>query len=90
MLFRSDSASRMLWLNGPPGVGKSAIAQTVAERLKEENKLAATFFFSRRGSNNAHQLFTTLAWQLAFYIPETRPHIDKVFKVNYLLPTKSI
>ena len=81
----------MLWLHGPPGVGKSAIAQTVAERLKEENKLAATFFFSRRGdNNNAHQLFTTLAWQLAIYIPETRPHIDKVLTANPLIPEKSI
>ncbi|KAF8347570.1 hypothetical protein F5887DRAFT_35858 [Amanita rubescens] len=35
---------RIMWLNGPAGAGKSAIAQTVAERYKD-SRLAASFFF---------------------------------------------
>ncbi|TEB20231.1 hypothetical protein FA13DRAFT_1801182 [Coprinellus micaceus] len=37
---------RMMWLSGPAGCGKSAIAGSVAETCKEGGLLAATFFFS--------------------------------------------
>ncbi|KAJ3565188.1 hypothetical protein NP233_g7800 [Leucocoprinus birnbaumii] len=43
---------RMLWLRGPAGVGKSAIAQTFAERCAERDRLGATFFFSRPNSRD--------------------------------------
>ncbi|KAF8066467.1 hypothetical protein FPV67DRAFT_1417372, partial [Lyophyllum atratum] len=37
----------LMWLHGPAGAGKSAIAQTVAETCAERGQLAASFFFSR-------------------------------------------
>jgi hypothetical protein len=84
--------ARMLWLNGPAGVGKTAIAKTVAERLSKQNKLAATFFFSRNtpGCNDAGRVITTLAWQLAMSIPETKKHIVKALADDSSLPSKSI
>ncbi|KAM6497640.1 hypothetical protein JOM56_005588 [Amanita muscaria] len=64
---------RILWLYGPVGVGKSAIAQTIARSCAQE-ALAATFFFHRSdpGRNDGNRLCTTLAWQIAFSIPATR------------------
>lgn len=38
---------RLLWLNGPAGVGKSAVIQTFAESLAESGSLGATLFFSK-------------------------------------------
>ncbi|KAM6491983.1 hypothetical protein JOM56_012621 [Amanita muscaria] len=57
---------RILWLHGPAGVGKSAIAQTISY-LYGRDKVGATFFFFRSDPvrNDGSRLFPTLAWQLA-------------------------
>src|SRR6266576_291536 len=82
---------RIMWLNGPAGAGKSAIAQTIAERYKD-SRLAASFFFLRNTTDRgvADRLFVTLAWQLGASIPETRPHVESALKAERLLHTKSI
>ncbi len=89
-----DSAhlrQRIMWLNGPAGAGKSAIAQTIAERYKD-NRLAASFFFSRSTPDRgvADRLFLILAWKLARSIPETRPYIESALQMEPLLYAKSI
>lgn len=57
---------RMLWILGPTGVGKSAIAQTIAEEFKEMGHLGATFFFSRPNHrDDPDTVIPTLAYQLA-------------------------
>ncbi|KAF9446153.1 hypothetical protein P691DRAFT_761896 [Macrolepiota fuliginosa MF-IS2] len=59
-----------LWLNGPAGVGKSAVAQTVAEYALENGILGAVYFFSRPNKRNKYaQVFITLAYQLAVRFP---------------------
>ncbi|KIL65460.1 hypothetical protein M378DRAFT_60868, partial [Amanita muscaria Koide BX008] len=66
---------RISWLYGPPGAGKSAIAQTIA-RSSAGPKVAASFFFrSDVNWNDGNRLFTTLAHQLAISMPEIRGHI---------------
>src|SRR6266550_4545333 len=82
---------RIMWLNGPAGAGKSAIAQTIAERYKD-NRLAGSFFFLRNTPDRgvANRLFLTLAWQLAASIPETLPYIESALKTERLLYSKSI
>ena len=37
----------IMWLYGPAGAGKSAIAQTIAELCHARHLLLASFFFSR-------------------------------------------
>ncbi|KAM6497627.1 hypothetical protein JOM56_005575 [Amanita muscaria] len=68
-----SAKERIFWLHGPAGVGKSAIAQTIA-RSCARGKVAATFFFYRSdpGRNDGNRLFTTLAWQFAHSIPATK------------------
>ncbi|KIM34854.1 hypothetical protein M413DRAFT_450031 [Hebeloma cylindrosporum] len=65
----------VLWMYGPAGAGKSAIAQSIAELCEE--LLAATFFFSRtsEGRNDSSRLVATIAWQLIQAIPEIRDHV---------------
>jgi hypothetical protein len=57
----------ILWLHGPAGAGKSAIMQTLCQRLKAADRLGGAFFFKRhhRTRGNAKVLFATLAYQLA-------------------------
>ena len=55
------------WLNGLAGTGKSAIAQTIAERMSADGKLGASFFCSRdfEERSDLQLIFPTLAVQLA-------------------------
>ncbi|KAF6745714.1 hypothetical protein DFP72DRAFT_924741 [Ephemerocybe angulata] len=59
---------RLLWLTGPAGTGKTAIAGSIAETCSERGLLAATFFFSSfSGSADRRSktcLVPTLAYQL--------------------------
>lgn len=64
------SKSTLIWLSGSPGTGKSAIAHTIASRLKRKSKLAGTFFFSRQhkdtpGINSLDFFAPTLAYQIS-------------------------
>ncbi|KAF9442415.1 hypothetical protein P691DRAFT_847629 [Macrolepiota fuliginosa MF-IS2] len=61
-----DRDSNLLWLRGPAGVGKSAVAQTIAQECKNQGLLVATFFFSRPNNRiDPDCVIPTLAYQLA-------------------------
>lgn len=55
----------MYWMKGPAGVGKSAVAQTCAEALKDRKNLGAAFFFSIGGRKKPEELFPSIAYQLS-------------------------
>lgn len=56
----------MLWLLGPAGVGKSAVAQTISEYCQEMGRLGASFFFSRLNNRiDPNTVIPTLAYRLA-------------------------
>ena len=62
------------WLNGLAGTGKSAIAQTIAERMFAAGQLGASFFCSQdfEDQSNLKLIFPTLAVQLAWKYTEFR------------------
>ncbi|KAF9645709.1 hypothetical protein BDM02DRAFT_472784 [Thelephora ganbajun] len=62
------------WLNGLAGMGKSTIAQTIAERIFADGQLGASFFCSRdfEDRRNLYFIFPTLAVQLARKYSEFR------------------
>ena len=74
----------VFWLNGLPGTGKSAIAQTFAERLFAEGRLGASFFCSRdfEDRSNLHSIFPTLAFQLARKYQAFRSHFVPLLQSN--------
>ena len=74
----SDIPQQLLWMYGPFGVGKSAIAQSCAESLATENKLCASIFFSRPNKrNNPDRVFTSIAYQLAVKFPPIGDILDR-------------
>lgn len=87
-----DRDSRLLWLNSAPGVGKSAISQTIAEKCAEREQLAGTFFFSGKSTDRktAERLFFTLAYQFAIAIPAARVAIKKKINADPHILSKSI
>ncbi|KAJ3540992.1 hypothetical protein NMY22_g4070 [Coprinellus aureogranulatus] len=64
----ADRPKTVLWMSGPAGCGKTAIAGSVAEMCEERGILAASFFFSSvSGSPRRRRkrfLIPTLAYQL--------------------------
>ncbi|KAF8152372.1 hypothetical protein B0H34DRAFT_800822 [Crassisporium funariophilum] len=74
----SDSVG-ILWLYGPAGAGKSAIAQNIAELCSKFGLLLGTFFFSRIAPlrKDETRLIASIAYQLAISVPETREFINK-------------
>ncbi|KAF7348934.1 putative nwd2 protein [Mycena venus] len=64
-----DANHSIHWLHGPAGGGKSAVMQTLCERLQQAGRLGGSFFFKRghSTSGNAKVLFPTLAYQLALH-----------------------
>ncbi|KAJ3813825.1 hypothetical protein F5876DRAFT_86830 [Lentinula aff. lateritia] len=79
--------SQICWLYGGAGVGKSSVAQTVAERFAHEGKLAATFFFWRDdpARNSIRRLIPTLVFQLVNAIPRLRTAINAVVESNIMV-----
>jgi hypothetical protein len=53
----------IFWLNGLAGIGKSTITRTIARRYFKEERLGASFFFSRGGGDVSHtgKFFITIA-----------------------------
>lgn len=66
-----DRTTNMYWMLGSAGVGKSAIAQTIAEKAKADGVLGAAYFFSRPNHcDNALSVISTLAHQFAALLPQ--------------------
>ncbi|KAJ7433994.1 hypothetical protein FB451DRAFT_1380095 [Mycena latifolia] len=83
---------RVLWVNGDPGSGKSAISQTVAEYCVQSGQLGATFFFSHgQGAlSDGMLLFPTIAYKLAGSIPEIRAPLSRAIQADPSILTQSL
>lgn len=90
-----EADKQALWLHGPAGAGKPAIAHSIALLLQEiltGSNYAGSFFFARDapGRGDGNKLFSTIAYQLALKFPSFRTHLDAAMMDNPTLPTKSI
>ncbi|KAJ7831282.1 hypothetical protein B0H13DRAFT_253642 [Mycena leptocephala] len=71
----------ILWLCGPAGAGKSAIVQTLSQRLQAANYPASSFFKRRHATRgNAKVLFATLAYQVALQHPDLKNRISQIIE----------
>jgi nucleoside-triphosphatase THEP1 len=74
-----DDASRVYWMVGMAGTGKSTIAQTFCEMLDGKNMLGASFFCSRTSENtrNARLIIPAIAHALASSSPSIKAEVVK-------------
>ncbi|KAG2347301.1 hypothetical protein BDR05DRAFT_725669 [Suillus weaverae] len=102
-LLDDREKSRLIWLHGTAGVGKSAVAFTVAETMRDlkvteetrvEKRLVGTFFFSRKHTKRCTTgyFFATLVYQLASNFPSVREDVNRTIRDNPALldPDKSL
>ncbi|KAF5347346.1 hypothetical protein D9756_009878 [Leucocoprinus leucothites] len=85
----SDRKEPILWMRGPFGVGKSAVAQSCAEGLEPINKLAAALFFSHSNADS-QRVFASVAYQVAAICPSFWEIVDKRMINDPALVTKSL
>lgn len=76
--------SRILWLYGYVGCGKSAIAQAIALKFADNERLAASFFFFRGSGDRSKttRFAATIASQVAAAIPSTAPLIHDALRAE--------
>ncbi|KAF9077700.1 hypothetical protein BDP27DRAFT_1441740 [Rhodocollybia butyracea] len=90
--LEEDTSSRILWLFGPAGAGKSAIMRTLSRQLQNAGQLGGCFFFKRahptRG--NAKVLFVTIAYQLALGVSWLKAPILQVVEEDPSVVARSI
>ncbi|KAJ7097696.1 hypothetical protein C8R44DRAFT_369215 [Mycena epipterygia] len=77
-LCEDDPDGSVIWLHGPAGAGKSAIAQSFCQKLEAEGRLGGSFFFKRGhpSRGNAKKLFPTIAYQLSLLLPQFKSDIS--------------
>ncbi|KAL0060172.1 hypothetical protein AAF712_013019 [Marasmius tenuissimus] len=79
----SDPSLPICWLFGTAGVGKTAIAMTVAQACENDGLVASFFFFrSDPKRNNPDALAPTIALGLVTQIPSLRTFIDQQISQN--------
>jgi NACHT domain len=72
----------ILWIKGHPGVGKSAIASSLVEELRDSMRLGSNFFFQREKAAvmTPNSLWRTVAYDLARQYPTVRSRLVDVLK----------
>ena len=96
--IHSESSTSFFWLYGSAGAGKTAILQAIAEILcnphesESDENFGGSFFFSRgkKGRDDGHFLFSTIAYQLALKVPGLRQHVNHIMELDPTLHTKSM
>ena len=87
-----DTNAFMLWLYGPAGAGKTAIARKVAEHFAAHGLLLASFLFFRSDSkrNTMKPLVANIAYRVASVIPGARELINTIIEADPLILSYSL
>ncbi|CCA78096.1 hypothetical protein PIIN_01769, partial [Serendipita indica DSM 11827] len=92
--WAGDDASEkpIFWLCDIAGSGKSTVAMSAVETWRKEGVLGGRFFFSIASNEGSttEKFCTTIARDLAHYIPALAPHIARAVKRNPSLMRSSL
>ncbi|KAF9532539.1 hypothetical protein CPB83DRAFT_626873 [Crepidotus variabilis] len=75
-----------MWLTGSAGSGKTALAQSVAEQLKQDGLVLGCHFFFRTSKDgkrsDGHLWVPSLVHQMVRGLPETLPLVERTIRLN--------
>ncbi|KAF8872910.1 hypothetical protein BD779DRAFT_1571473 [Infundibulicybe gibba] len=85
--WTGNPASYCLWLHGPAGAGKTAIAQTFSEQCHQDGTLGATYFFTKGSISGPRPppLFSTIAYQLTLVFPGLDEHLWAMIRADHTI-----
>ena len=88
----SDDERCIFWLSGLAGSGKSTIARTIARQYYEQDRLGASFFFSKGSGDvsDAGKFFTSIATQLANTSDAIKSRICEAIKKRMDIANKGL
>jgi hypothetical protein len=88
---RDTSTTRMFWLYGIPGIGKTSVASSLCSRLHDEKKLGGSFFCRRDDPNlgNPKYILPTFIFELARMWPPYRKLVIKKLREDPQLNMES-
>ncbi|KAF4613913.1 hypothetical protein D9613_008176 [Agrocybe pediades] len=74
--------SRVFWMNGMAGTGKTTILYSFCEWLEENDRMAGNFFCSRTSTacRDLNNIVRSIAYQLAHYSPAFRSQLCKILE----------
>jgi hypothetical protein len=88
-----EDSSRIFWLHGMAGEGKSVITASVAKWMEDSQQcLGASFCFSRKfpDRNCPDLLITTIAYQISKRFPLVGLYIDEVLRQDPDITTRTV
>lgn len=74
--LRNPDNEAVMWMYGPAGIGKTAIARTVARLCAEQGRLSSSFFFFR--SDDSRSSVKHLVPTLVFEMLQQMPHMRDI------------
>ena len=81
--------TRIFWLNGTAGIGKTTVAQTVAETCARQHILGASFFFCAGAADRAPPtLFPSIAYQLIHTFSSLKSLVEAAIQLDPHIPFK--
>ena len=80
---------RVLWVYGPPGIGKTTMAASFVDNLTSTlGKTLVGYFFCKRGETRASNIISTLACQFAKASAPVRWELDEIKEYDRQLEPK--
>ncbi|KAF9552678.1 WD40 repeat-like protein, partial [Agrocybe pediades] len=79
---KDPQGSKVFWMNGMAGTGKTTILYSFCEWLEESKRLAGNFFCSRASTScrDLNNIVRSIAYQLAHYSPAFRSQLCKILE----------
>ena len=88
-LSTSTDTASILWLNGPPGVGKSIITTFIVDLLEQTYpESIVVLFICKSGDPKlmyVHNIITTLAYQLCQKLPGVEEHLRGLHEDGFVI-----
>jgi len=84
--IKNVNGHSVIWIRGSPGVGKSALAASIAAQLRKQGRHVVLFRFDRTQSSTitADALWRAVALDLARSYPSVCQHIHRIVQGNML------
>ena len=87
-----NNESNTYWIYGSPGIGKTALAHSISQRLHAQKRLVGTFFCQRNDPvlNQTRNILATLIYQLAIIFPAFRGIVVERLSNDHIVSPRSM